>query len=137
MTVEERATQYIIDKYGSEHVSAVNALKRAYIAGYEQAQKDTVHTLDRQRELVQEAYMVGYEKARAEKAQWHYVKDGDLPEDGAYLVVWQNGKGYKEIFLMNYEEDDEEVLHWLNDDYEIQDEHVIAWCELPEVPEEK
>ena len=55
----------------------------------------------------------GYNKAN----EWHYVKDG-LPDEGTYLVVWQNDKGYKEIFIMKYDEDDEEQLHWVDGDYE-------------------
>ena len=76
----------------------------------------------------------GYNKAN----EWHYVKD-ELPDEGTYLVVWQNDKGYKEIFILNYEEDDEEELHWIDDDYEVQDEYVIAWKEivLPELKGEK
>ena len=61
--------------------------------------------------------------------EWHYVKDG-LPDEGTYLVVWQNDKGYKEIFIMKYDEDDEERLHWVDGDYEVQDEYIIAWKEI-------
>ena len=67
----------------------------------------------------------GYNKAN----EWHYVKD-KLPDEGTYLVVWQNDKGYKEILIMNYEEDDEEELHWVDGDCEVQDEYVIAWKEI-------
>ena len=67
----------------------------------------------------------GYNKAN----EWHYVKDV-LPDEGTYLVVWQNDKGYKEIFILKYEEDDEGELHWVDDDYEVQDEYVIAWKEI-------
>ena len=68
----------------------------------------------------------GYNKAN----EWHYVKDGDLPNEGTYLVVWQNDKGYKEIFIMHYEEDDEGELHWIDGDCEVQDEYIIAWKEI-------
>ena len=70
---------------------------------------------------------------KAGKPQWHNLeKDpNDLPDEGTYLVVWQNDKGYKEIFIMNYEEDDEEDLHWVDGDCENQDEYIIAWCEIP------
>ena len=67
----------------------------------------------------------GYNKAN----EWHYAKD-ELPNEGTYLVVWQNDKGYKEIFILNYEEDDKEELHWVDDYCEIQDEYVIAWKEI-------
>lgn len=67
----------------------------------------------------------GYNKAN----EWHFVKD-ELPNEGTYLVVWQNDKSYKEIFILNYEEDDEGELHWVDDDYEVQDEYVIAWKEI-------
>ena len=67
----------------------------------------------------------GYIKAN----EWHYVKD-ELPDEGTYLVVWQNDKGYKEIFIMYYEEDDEGELRWIDGDCEVQDEYVIAWKEI-------
>ena len=67
----------------------------------------------------------GYNKAN----EWHYVKD-ELPDEGTYLVVWQNDKGYKEIFIMYYEEDDEGELHWIDGDCEVQDEYIIAWKEI-------
>ena len=68
----------------------------------------------------------GYNKAN----EWHYVKDEDLPDEGTYLVVWQNDKGYKEIFIMHYEGGDDEELHWIDGDCEIQDEYVIAWKDI-------
>ena len=67
----------------------------------------------------------GYNKAN----EWHYVKD-ELPDEGTYLVIWQNDKGYKEIFIMHYEEDDEGELHWIDGDCEVQDEYIIAWKEI-------
>ena len=67
----------------------------------------------------------GYNKAN----EWHYVKD-ELPDEGTYLVIWQNDKGYKEIFIMRYEEDDEGELHWIGGDCEVQDEYIIAWKEI-------
>ena len=67
----------------------------------------------------------GYNKAN----EWHYVKD-ELPNEGTYLVIWQNDKGYKEIFIMHYEEDDEGELHWIDGDCEVQDEYIIAWKEI-------
>ena len=67
----------------------------------------------------------GYNKAN----EWHYVKD-ELPDEGTYLVIWQNDKGYKEIFIMYYEEDDEGELHWIDGDCEVQDEYIIAWKEI-------
>ena len=79
-----------------------------------------------QRYLIEGAEF-GYNKAN----EWHYVKDGDLPKgEGTYLAVWQNDNGYKEIFILKYEENDEEEFHWLDDDYEVQDEYVIAWKEI-------
>ena len=54
----------------------------------------------------------------------------DANKADIYFVVWQNDKGYKEIFILNYEEDDEEELHWVDDDCEVQDEYVIAWKEI-------
>lgn len=77
------------------------------------------------KKLLIEGIEFGYNKAN----EWHYVKDG-LPDEGTYLVVWQNDKGYKEILIMNYEEDEEEELHWVDGDCEVQDEYVIAWKEI-------
>ena len=85
----------------------------------------------REYNCAKEGIEFGYNKAN----EWHYVKD-ELPDEGTYLVVWQNDKGYKEIFIMNYEEDDEEELHWVDGDCEIQDEYIIAWKELPKFPKE-
>ena len=76
-----------------------------------------------------QAYQQGAEFGYNKANEWHFVKD-ELPDEGTYLVVWQNDKGYKEIFILNYEEDDEEELHWVDDDCEVQDEYVIAWKEI-------
>lgn len=76
-----------------------------------------------------QAYLAGAEFGYNKANEWHFVKD-ELPNEGTYLVVWQNDKGYKEIFTLNYEEDDEEELHWVDGDCEVQDEYVIAWKEI-------
>ena len=103
---EKEAEEYAIEnwEYYEEGQNDSKALKQAYLAGAE----------------------FGYNKAN----EWHYVKDGDLPDEGTYLVVWQNDKGYKEIFIMYYEEDDEGELHWIDGDCEFQDEYIIAWKEI-------
>ena len=78
--------------------------------------------------------LMGYELGlKAGRPQWHDLRKdpNDLPDEGTYLVVWRNDYGYKEIFIMNYEEDDEEELHWVDGDYEVQDDYIIAWCEIP------
>ena len=84
------------------------------------------------------SYIDGFKDGYNKANEWHYVKD-ELPDEGTYLVVWQNNKGYKEIFIMNYEEDDEEELHWVDGDCEVQDEYIIAWKEivLPKESEKK
>ena len=76
-----------------------------------------------------QAYLAGAEFGYNKANEWHFVKD-ELPNEGTYLVVWQNDKGYKEIFTLNYEEDDEEELHWVDGDCEVQDEYIIAWKEI-------
>ena len=45
---------------------------------------------------------------------------------------WQNDKGYKEIFIMHYEDDEGGggELHWIDGDCEVQDEYIIAWKEI-------
>ena len=78
---------------------------------------------------LKQAYQQGAEFGYNKANEWHYVKD-ELPHEGTYFVVWQNDKGYKEIFMLNYEEDDKEELHWVDDDCEVQDEYVIAWKEI-------
>ena len=71
-------------------------------------------------ELAQ-AFLAGL---KADRPQWHDLRKdpNDLPDEGTYLVVWQNNKGYKEIFIMRYEEDDEEELQGVDGDCENQDE---------------
>ena len=76
-----------------------------------------------------QAYLAGAEFGYNKANEWHFVKD-ELPNEGTYLVVWQNDKGYKEIFTLNYEEDNEEELHWVDGDCEVQDEYIIAWKEI-------
>ena len=76
-----------------------------------------------------QAYLAGAEFGYNKANEWHYVKD-ELPDEGTYLVIWQNDKGYKEIFIMHYEEDDEGELHWIDGDCEVQDEYIIAWKEI-------
>lgn len=80
-------------------------------------------------ELAQ-AFLAGL---KAGRPQWHDLRKdpNDLPDEGTYLVVWQNARGYKEIMQMNYEEDDEEKLHWVDGDQECWDDDIIAWCEIP------
>ena len=87
--------------------------------------KITVLTPNQKKRAYKDGAEFGYNKAN----EWHFVKD-ELPNKGTYLVLWQNDKGYKEIFILNYEEDDEEELHWVDDDCEVQDEYVIAWKEI-------
>ena len=87
--------------------------------------KDPVYRLGRY-----EGFLAGL---KAGRPQWHDLRKDptDLPDEGTYLVVWRNDYGYKEIFIMNYEEDDEEELHWVDGDCEVHDEYIIAWCEIP------
>ena len=77
-----------------------------------------------------EAFLAGL---KAGRPQWHDLRKdpNNLPDEGTYLVVLRNDYGYKELFMMYYEEDDEEELHWVDGDCEVQDEHIIAWCEIP------
>ena len=102
---EKEAEEYAIEnwEYYEEGQNDNKALKQAYLAGAE----------------------FGYNKVN----EWHFVKD-ELPDEGTYLVIWQNDKGYKEIFIMHYEEDDEGELRWIDGDCEVQDEYIIAWKEI-------
>ena len=77
------------------------------------------------------AYLDGLHEGQP---KWHKYPDEE-PDEGTYLVVWKNEKGYKEIFIMNYEEDSEEELHWIDGDCECQDEYICAWCEIPQFKE--
>lgn len=76
-------------------------------------------------------------RLKAGRPQWHDLeKDpNDLPDEGVYLVVWQNLNNYREIMIMNYEEDDEEKLHWFDDEQDCWDNDVIAWCKIPQFKE--
>ena len=61
-----------------------------------------------------QAYLAGAELGYNKANEWHYVKDGDLPNDCRY--VWTNvGAGYH---------DDD---GWWDDFGRLQ--NVIAWCE--------
>ncbi len=91
--------------------------------------KHPEHSIDWDYEDIKKHWEKGAEFGYNKANEWHYVKD-ELPDEGTYLVVWQNDKGYKEIFIMNYEEDDEEELHWVDGDCEVQDEYIIAWKEI-------
>ena len=70
---------------------------------------------------------------KAGRPQWHDLRKdpNDLPDEGVYLVVWQNARGYRERMIMKYEEDDEEELHWFDDENDCWDDDIIAWCEIP------
>ena len=70
---------------------------------------------------------------KAGRPQWHDLRKdpNDLPDEGSYLVVWQNARGYRERMIMKYEEDDEEELHWFDDENDCWDDDIIAWCEIP------
>ena len=71
---------------------------------------------------------------KAGRLQWHDLRKDptDLPDEGTYLVVWQNARGYRERMIMLYEEDnDDEELHWIDGDGDNWDDDVIAWCEIP------
>ena len=82
-------------------------------------------------------YNCALEGLKAGRPQWHDLRKdpNDLPDEGTYLVVWQNARGYRETMLMNYEEDDEEKLHWFDDEQDCWDNDVIAWCEIPQFKE--
>ena len=70
---------------------------------------------------------------KAGRPQWHDLRKdkNDLPDEGTYLVVWQNARGYRATMIMKYEEDDEEKLHWFDEEQDCWDDDVIAWCEIP------
>ena len=83
------------------------------------------------REERKQAFLAGL---KAGRPQWHDLRKDpkDLPDEGTYLVVWQNARGYRETMIMRYEEDDEEELHWTDVEGDWWDDDVIAWCEIPE-----
>lgn len=68
---------------------------------------------------------------------WHDLRKDpkDLPDEGTYLVVWQNARGYRDTMIMRYEEDDEEELHWTDAEGDWWDDDVIAWREIPKFEE--
>jgi hypothetical protein len=69
--------------------------------------------------------------------EWHDLRKDpkDVPDEGTYLVVWQNARGYRETTIMKYEEDDDEKLHWFDDEQDCWDDDVIAWREIPKFQE--
>ena len=83
---------------------------------------------------LKEGFLAGL---KAGRPQWHDLgKDPkDVPDEGIYLVVWQNARGYRETMIMRYEEDDEEELHWIDGDEDCWDDDIIAWREIPEFEE--
>lgn len=107
----------VLYKWETDKHSYIDGFKDGATFGYDKAFVEADKNL--------KAIVADFNKAN----EWHFVKD-ELPNEGTYLVVWQNDKGYKEIFILNYEEDDEEELHWVDDDCEVQDEYVIAWKEI-------
>ena len=67
--------------------------------------------------------------------EWHYCKD-ELPDhNGQFYVAL---KGHTETFICNYDydEDDESKMVWIDDDYNICDDEVYAWCEKLKAPKE-
>lgn len=74
---------------------------------------------------------------KAGRPQWHDLRKDpkDVPDEGTYLVVWQNARGYRETMIMRYEEDDEEEMHWIDVEGDWWDDDVIAWREIPKFEE--
>jgi hypothetical protein len=74
---------------------------------------------------------------KAGRPQWHDLRKDpkDVPDEGTYLVVWQNARGYRDTMIMRYEEDDEEKLHWIDGDGDCWDDDIIAWREIPKFEE--
>lgn len=83
---------------------------------------------------MQQAFLAGL---KAGRPQWHDLRKDpkDVPDEGTYLVVWQNARGYRDTMMMHYEENDEEELHWIDGDGDNWDDDVIAWREIPKFEE--
>ena len=124
---EKEAEEYAIENYETclyddlPYTNDSKAIEQAFENGAEFGYNKAFVEADKNLKAI----LTDFNKAN----EWHYVKD-ELPNEGTYLVVRQNDKGYKEIFILNYEEDDKEELHWVDDDCEVQDEYVIAWKEI-------
>jgi hypothetical protein len=75
---------------------------------------------------VNQAYQKGAEFGYNKAKEWHYVKDGDLPKefDKPYLC-YVNGH-FEVGYFMAYKEQP-----WHFDEYYLDNEDVIAWCEIP------
>lgn len=80
----------------------------------------------------------GYNKAN----EWHYIKDGDLPEVGK-LVRVRLMSGMERICETEYYEPSEDEVGFgklilsfyeLNDEW-VDDNDIVAWCELPRCEE--
>lgn len=78
------------------------------------------------KECSKEKWQDGAEFGYNEANEWHYVKDGDLPKefDKPYLC---KVNGHFEVgYFMAYKEQP-----WHFDEYYLDNEDVIAWCEIP------
>ena len=82
-------------------------------------------------EDVKQAFLAGAEFGYNKANEWHYVKDGDLPEDNkivlfytTYFDFWVGG-----IEPKNDKKHRWEVLPSVSSDYYAEDE-VIAWKEI-------
>lgn len=124
----DRNIRYIHEKFSLGKVSDV--LEKAFYEGidigFEKGIKAKVNTT-----TISDAPLAGLHEGQP---KWHKYPN-EKPDEGTYLVVWQNEKGYKEILIMKYEEDDEEEFHWVDGDYECHDDYIIAWTEIPQFKE--
>ena len=78
-------------------------------------------------EKLKQAFLAGL---KAGRPQWHKVADGDLPEefDKPYLCKVY---GHFEVgYFTAYKEQP-----WHFDEYYLDNESVIAWCEIPQFKE--
>ena len=82
-------------------------------------------------EFAKKGFLAGLHEGQL---KWHKYPE-KKPEIGTYLVCFQLENGYRETFELEYTYDDEEELHWLDDDCEVYDEKIIAWTEKPQFKE--
>ena len=83
--------------------------------------------LDQAETKIEDAYLAGLHEGQP---KWHKYPD-KKPEIGTYLVCYQCENGHRETLELEYSYDEEEELHWLDDDCEVFDDKIIAWCEKP------
>lgn len=108
--LEESQTLGVYDD--DEDLARDIAWDEGKVAGYEEGFKDGAE--------------FGYNKAN----EWHYVKDGIMPAENQWVLVYDGS-----YTVCNYHSN--APIKWLdNYENEVYEGAIIAWCEIPKYMEE-